>query len=246
MPHTEAELQAMTPQARFRAKNLNRIRLEARLLYRKRREDAKTDPEAAAWLAADRAKDKAWRDNYGKTYYRKNKEHIRKKNRATYLRLRADPVRWRKKLAREHDGVKAWRIKNPDKFRAGCRRWANTEKGRLSANASKARSRAKHPEILLKSRVRSRIGQALRKGYKKFYNSTQMLGCSYAELKKHLEGLFQPGMTWENRGEWEIDHIRPCASFDLMIPEQQKCCFHYTNLQPLWKHENRAKGAKCL
>lgn len=53
-------------------------------------------------------------------------------------------------------------------------------------------------------------------------------------------------MTWENYGVhgWHIDHIRPCKSFDLTDPEQQKECFHYTNLQPLWWWENLEKGGK--
>lgn len=53
-------------------------------------------------------------------------------------------------------------------------------------------------------------------------------------------------MTWENYGfyTWHIDHIRPCASFDLSDPEQQKICFNYKNMQPLWAHENLSKHAK--
>jgi len=48
-------------------------------------------------------------------------------------------------------------------------------------------------------------------------------------------------MNWENYGKWHIDHIRPCNSFDLSNREQQKLCFHYLNLQPLWGTENNAK-----
>jgi hypothetical protein len=52
-------------------------------------------------------------------------------------------------------------------------------------------------------------------------------------------------MTWLNHGQiWEIDHIKPCSSFDLTDLEQQKQCFHYTNLQPLFKTENRQKSNK--
>ena len=52
------------------------------------------------------------------------------------------------------------------------------------------------------------------------------------------------GMTWENHGEWHIDHIKPCASFNLFDPKQQIMCFHYTNLQPLWAEENLSKSNK--
>lgn len=61
-----------------------------------------------------------------------------------------------------------------------------------------------------------------------------------------LEQQFTEGMTWENYGEWHVDHIRPCVSFDLSIPEQQQECFHYTNLQPLWAKDNLQKSDKIL
>jgi hypothetical protein len=60
----------------------------------------------------------------------------------------------------------------------------------------------------------------------------------------YLESHFKTGMTWENHGKfgWHIDHIIPCASFDLTDLEQQKKCFHYTNFQPLWWRENILKS----
>lgn len=74
-----------------------------------------------------------------------------------------------------------------------------------------------------------------------------LLGCSIKFLKKHLESQFKLGMSWDNYGlyGWHVDHIRPCASFDLSKPEEQRKCFHYTNLQPLWAEENNRKRAKC-
>jgi hypothetical protein len=72
----------------------------------------------------------------------------------------------------------------------------------------------------------------------------ELTGCSKEELIRHLESKFTDGMTWDNYGEWHIDHIRPCASFDLTDPEEQKRCFHWTNLQPLWAQDNIRKGAK--
>jgi len=61
----------------------------------------------------------------------------------------------------------------------------------------------------------------------------------------HLESLFLPGMSWENRHLWHIDHVLPCAAFDLTNPKEQRRCFHYTNLQPLWALDNIKKRAKC-
>ena len=74
----------------------------------------------------------------------------------------------------------------------------------------------------------------------------ELIGCSVSKLMKHLEGKFQDGMTWETRGVhgWHVDHIIPCKVFDLTDPEQQKQCFHYTNLQPLWAEDNLKKGDK--
>lgn len=85
-----------------------------------------------------------------------------------------------------------------------------------------------------------------RKGARKSDTTIKLLGCSYAEFIPHFEKQFKPGMTWENRGllGWHIDHIRPCANFDLTDPEQQRICFHFTNLQPLWAADNLRKGTK--
>ena len=67
------------------------------------------------------------------------------------------------------------------------------------------------------------------------------------ELKKYIESKFSPGMNWDNYGKkdgWNIDHIIPCAYYDLNNFEQQKQCFHYTNLQPLWAEDNIRKKNK--
>ena len=65
-------------------------------------------------------------------------------------------------------------------------------------------------------------------------------------VKGFLEAKFKEGMTWENHGEWHIDHIKPCVSFNLLDENEQKKCFHYTNLQPLWASENLSKGCKYI
>ena len=97
--------------------------------------------------------------------------------------------------------------------------------------------------------LRTRMAQALRKYQRAQRESVttsmrRFLGCTMGELVKYLECRFLPGMSWENRKLWHIDHIRPLASFDLTDIEQQHLAFHYTNLQPLWAGENIRKGAR--
>ena len=74
----------------------------------------------------------------------------------------------------------------------------------------------------------------------------ELIGCSFDYLKNHLECQFDDEMSWCNWGMkgWHIDHIIPCASFDLTNPEEQQICFHYSNLQPLWARDNMSKGSK--
>ncbi len=71
-------------------------------------------------------------------------------------------------------------------------------------------------------------------------------GCTIAELRKHIEAQWLPGMAWANHTQrgWHIDHIRPCASFDFSDLKQIRACFHYTNLRPLWAVDNMRKHAK--
>jgi len=95
--------------------------------------------------------------------------------------------------------------------------------------------------------LRSRVYHALKsQNAVKCAKTFNLLGCSINELRQHLESKFQENMNWKNHGEWHIDHIKPCMKFDLKNENQQKECFHYSNLQPLWAIDNLKKGAKVL
>ena len=91
--------------------------------------------------------------------------------------------------------------------------------------------------------MRSRVRNAI---YNQFASKTcstfDLVGCEPKDLKKHLEDQFREGMTWDNYGEWHVDHIRPCDSFNLSFDSERKECFHFSNLQPLWANENLTKG----
>jgi hypothetical protein len=97
-------------------------------------------------------------------------------------------------------------------------------------------------EFRILQRIRGRISGAL-KGRIKNTATLQLIRCTVPELKVHLEKQFKAGMTWLNYGEWHVDHIRPCASFDFSDPTALSQCFHYTNLQPMWKDDNAKKNS---
>lgn len=102
------------------------------------------------------------------------------------------------------------------------------------------------PSNKVANMFRSRTYTSIKKqlAFKKV-KSIELLGCSILDLMKHLESKFYADMSWENYGSyWHIDHIRPCASFNLQKYEDQKICFHYSNLQPLTAKENLSKGSK--
>ena len=98
-------------------------------------------------------------------------------------------------------------------------------------------------DFRLRYSLRSRLYVAL-KGFCKSKSTMKLIGCSIEQLKHHLEKQFKLGMSWDNYGKWHIDHKIPCASFNLSKPEEQRKCFNYTNLQPLWAVENLRKSSK--
>lgn len=95
----------------------------------------------------------------------------------------------------------------------------------------------------LKQNIRSYVSSSL-KNNKKIGHIEELLGCSIECLHNYLEARFWPGMSWDNYGEWHLDHIIPLSQFDLSDPEQQELAWHYTNLQPLWARDNLKKGNK--
>ena len=103
----------------------------------------------------------------------------------------------------------------------------------------------------LKTTFRNRIRTAIKAQYgNKAHKSIELLGCTIDVAKKHIETQWTEGMSWENhgrgKGKWQIDHIIPCDAFDLTNPTQQKECFNYSNLQPLWQIDNIKKSNKIV
>ena len=99
-----------------------------------------------------------------------------------------------------------------------------------------------------RSNLNRRLNYALKsQNIRKTTHTMCLIGCSINFLKKHFESQFLPGMAWDNYGygggKWCVDHIKPCVAFDLIDPEQQKECFNYKNLQPLWNKDNLSKSS---
>ena len=207
------------------------------------------------------AQSKAWREanpekvkDYGKARYQANPEKFKARSKANY---RANPEKFkaRSKAWREANPdkkkaqCKAWREANPEKERAYKKAWreANPEKVKAQSKAWKRNRRKNDPEYKILENLRTRLWYAI-KGNAKSASTQELIGCSIEFLKSHIESQFEDWMTWDNYAHdtWHIDHIKPCASFDLSDPEQQKECFHWSNLQPLGAYENFSKGARII
>jgi hypothetical protein len=147
---------------------------------------------------------------------------------------------------------KEWQAKNCEhvaayRVRTRARRSELHGVWRLKNLESRARSmqgyRDRHPLV---AQIRSRIANVL-KGRVKAAPTLELLDMPWVEYRIYLQGQFCIGMAWNNYGTlWEIDHIIPCANFDLDDAAQQRACFHWSNTQPMLVTENRRKGARCV
>ena len=155
-----------------------------------------------------------------KEYYEKNKERIKEQKRIY--------------------GKKYYKL-NKEKIKNNNSIYRNNNKEKRNK-----RDRKRHNDnikIRLRQNLKTRINDNM-KNRVKSDNTLSLIGCTIIELKSYLENKFIDGMSWENYGKWHIDHIKPCAKFDLSLDSEQRKCFHYTNLQPLWASDNCSKQDK--
>jgi hypothetical protein len=133
------------------------------------------------------------------------------------------------------------RAANPEEYNRKKRETYKIQKDKINETRRKnlQKRRDEDPKYRVMMALHCRLYMAVKE---KKGKTMELVGCSKDALNKHLYSKFTEGMTWENYGEWHIDHIRPCASFNLEDPEEQKKCFHWTNLQPLWAKDNIIKS----
>lgn len=151
------------------------------------------------------------------------------------------------------------RYQEDEKFRnkiiAESKKYRSDPKNKPKIRATQKRLNAEYkindPSYRILGNLRRKMLLAL-EGKRKADFSLKLIGCTRENLMTHLESQFKEGMNWDNYGlwkngepmTWHIDHIIPCATFDFTKEEDQRKCFHYTNLQPLWANENLSKGWK--
>jgi len=185
-------------------------------------------------------------------YYRANKERIAARHRkyvqrnqkkiAEYLRLYRLSAKGRaiRKASDRRCAARAAAYKAE---------WARQNRERLSQRLCiyfRVRSRS-DPAFAMRLRLRSRLVGAIHRhmtGRSATGVLQELLGCSLSELVRHLESKFLPGMSWDNRNQWHVDHMKPLCAFDLTDAEHQAVAFHYSNLQPLWALDNMRKGGR--
>lgn len=156
----------------------------------------------------------------------------------------ANKIKWltqREKLAAKN---KKYREKNKVYLYAKQKSWveANYEAHREKDYERKKLRLLTDPVFAMKRRVRDLISVRLRNcGYTKKSRTHEILGCDWEFFKTHIERQFHKGMTWDNRRDWHLDHIRPIAT--ATTEEHVVALNHFTNLRPMWAKDNLAKGA---
>jgi hypothetical protein len=172
---------------------------------------------------------------YSREYSVANADEVKRKRREDMARRRAnDPEKVRQSdrawLARNREAVNA-RRRSPDRMEKVRNRMRNDY--------------ATKPRVRIHVRMAAAVYAALRekKAGRKWET---VVGYTVSDLMRHLERQFSKGMTWENMGEWHIDHIIPKAAFIYETEQDEgfKATWALTNLRPLWAIMNQRKHAK--
>jgi hypothetical protein len=187
---------------------------------------------------------------YNTQYYKDNTEKIKettriytKTNRNEILSKKREYVRINKERLLVYKHV--YYETHKDTMLEQARLYRKTHRAEINKSLKKYKD--KTPSYRMAHNLRTRLGMFL-KGKTKYYKMEELLGCSFTFFQEYITSLFSEGMGFENYGRWgwHLDHKVPCESFDLTNPEEQKKCFHYTNLQPMWWYDNLSKGSKVI
>lgn len=125
-----------------------------------------------------------------------------------------------------------------------CQKYGTPAQRRKAKNENRKRRLQNDPGYKLRCRLSNRLREMVSKrGGQKVNGIMSYIGCSMPDLMAVIESKWTNGMNWGNYGVfgWHVDHLIPCALFDLAKEEHCHVCFHYSNLRPLWHMENSLK-----
>lgn len=198
----------------------------------------KLRPECKDCLHLKRVNNKSNMTEYNKKYWEKTKVEQSAKHK-TWVKNNKEHVDKYNKIYRSVNGKeidkKTWqKRKDNPKYR---------EYHKTYRRGYEKNKRATDPHYKIKTNFMRRIRELVN-GEDKAGRSIELLGCTIDDFKQYLEDRFDEKMNWDNYAlkGWHIDHIVPCAYFDLTNPVHQFRCFHYTNMQPMWGSENISKS----
>lgn len=166
-------------------------------------------------------------------YWLKNKDLLCKKRKEFYLVNKKEILERNRK----------WRENNREKYLESKRKEYYKNRSKYAENGKKYLNRKLKEDSYFKfvHSLRTRLRIAIKKRYKAG-SAVRDLWCSWEEAYNYIQSLFIDGMSWDNYGEWHIDHKIPLSSFNLQDREQFTKAVHYTNLQPLWAIDNIKKN----
>lgn len=184
----------------------------------------------------------------GMLWKRKNPEKVLKDRRKWYKNNpEYNNKYYKENFTRIIENSYKWAKENPEKVLEFSRkhRRENLEKCQKNAREFARKQYKDNPKMKLNHNMRTSIWRAL-KSNKNGCHWETLVGYTLGKLKRHLEKQFVEGMTWENYGEWHVDHKIPVSVFNFTKPEHNDFlkCFALCNLQPLWAKDNLSKQAK--
>ncbi len=142
--------------------------------------------------------------------------------------------------------VGKWQAANPGRVREYARKWIKEHPENMTAyHKRKSIKRSNTPKEKLSSNMSCLISYSLKhNGSKAGRHWESLVDYTVDQLKKNLERQFKPGMSWDNRDKWHIDHKIPVRAFNFEKPEDIdfKKCWALKNLQPMWAAENLSKN----
>jgi len=176
------------------------------------------------------------RDRAAAKFYRETNTEAVRQSKARYAAANREKVLAAKK-AHRLTNIEQYRMRNAEYRRA------NKEKVSARHVAYRRKLRESDPVFALAHRMRSLVAHGLRaNGLSKRSKTAEIIGCTWPEFAAHIERQFLPGMTWENRHLWHIDHIVPLAT--AVTEADVLALSRFTNLRPMWAADNLAKNSK--